>query len=181
MTIEQTTNTTSTPGVITTIKKVTGTVWHVNPPESVILTLEDGKKQEFRIPNGTKFTVIGQPSDAFSLEPGMKFTATAVTEVPEVIDTKQVTNIGEMPPPTETVDPDIAVLVVKVPYVPEANTATTDLASTPAPAESTPALLPKTGSSMPLIGLLGALFFVLAFGLKATRALITRSLRQTSF
>jgi hypothetical protein len=65
MTIERTTITTATPKVITTVKTVTGTVWSVNPPTSVILTLENGKNQQFKIPDGTKFMVDGQQTDAF--------------------------------------------------------------------------------------------------------------------
>jgi hypothetical protein len=169
MTIERTTITTTTPRVITTIKTVSGTVWQVNPPTSVILTLENGKNQQFKIPDGTKFTVDGQQTDAFSLRPGMKVSATAVTEVPENVVTNQVTRTGEMPPlPSETFDPHIALLIVMVPYVPA--TGATPAGTTVASTESTPAQLPKTGSSLPLIGLVGGFFCVLAFGLKARRA-----------
>ena len=37
----RTTVTTTTPQPITTVKTVTGRVWYMNPPRSVILTLED--------------------------------------------------------------------------------------------------------------------------------------------
>ena len=50
MTLERTITTTTTPQTITTVKSVTGTVWYVNPPSSVILTLEDGTNQAFKIP-----------------------------------------------------------------------------------------------------------------------------------
>jgi hypothetical protein len=39
---------------------VTGKVWHVSPPSSVILTLEDGTNQSFKIPKGQKFTSMGK-------------------------------------------------------------------------------------------------------------------------
>ena len=172
MTIERTTITTTIPKIITTIKSVTGTVWSINPPTSVILTLEDGKNQEFRIPDGTKFTVEGQPTDAFSLRPGMKVSATSVTEAPETVVTQDVKTIGEMPPA-----PDLAILfIVLPPPAPEeaapAETALADPVETaPAPAaEPFPAQLPKTGTSLPLVGLLGGLFCSFAFGLKARRA-----------
>jgi hypothetical protein len=81
--------------------------------------------------------------------------------------TKEVTRTGEMPPPpVETFDPHIALLIVVVPYVP-ADT-------TPASTESAPTQLPKTGSSLPPIGLVGGFFCVLAFGLKARRAFSSR-------
>jgi hypothetical protein len=163
MIVERITITTTTPKIITTIKTVTGTVWSVVPPTSVVLTLEDGKNQQFNIPKGTKFTVDGQPTDAFSLKPGMKVSATAVTEVPETVVTKRSRNFGQMPPLTETINPDFALIIVPV-EVPPTETAET------APAETTPTQLPKTGSSLPLIGLLGGVFCSLALGLKARRA-----------
>jgi hypothetical protein len=174
MIIERTTITTTTPRVITTIKSVTGTVWSVTPPTSVILTLEDGKNQEFTIPNGTKFTVDGQPTDAFSLKPGMKVSATSVTEVPETVVRQRVRTTGEMPPA-----PDLALLVVVV--VPAATleapaeTAPAQAEPTPAqtapatPAETAPAQLPKTASPLPLAGLLGGVFCCLALGLRTKR------------
>jgi RNase P/RNase MRP subunit p29 len=177
MTIQRISITTTRPRVITTIKSVTGTVWSINPPTSVILTLEDGKNQEFTIPDGTKFTVDGQPTDAFSLKPGMKVSATSVTEVPETVVRKRVKLTGEMPPP-----PDVALLVILVPVLPPEETAatappdTTSAETAPAqtaaatPGEATPAQLPKTGSSLPLVGLLGALFCSFALGLKARRS-----------
>ena len=56
MKLQRTTVTTTTPQVVTTIETVTGKVWHVNPPVSVILTLENGQNQMFKIPEGQKFT-----------------------------------------------------------------------------------------------------------------------------
>jgi hypothetical protein len=112
MTIERVTITTTTPKIITTIKIVNGTVYSVNPPTSVILTLEDGKNQQFSIPKGTKFTINGEPTDAFSLKPGMKVSATAVTEVPETVITSRSRNLGQMPPSTETISPDVPLIIV---------------------------------------------------------------------
>jgi hypothetical protein len=167
MTIERTTITTRRPRIITTIKSVTGTVWSVTPPTSVILTLEDGTNQEFRIPDGTTFTVEGQPTDAFSLRRGMKVSATSVTEVPETVVRKKVMLTGEIPPP-----PGAPLLIILVPVVPPAETAAPAPAETAAatPAEPAPAQLPKTGSSLPLVGLLGGLFCSLALGLKTRRS-----------
>ena len=50
MKVERQTITTTTPRVITKVETVTGKVWHVNPPNSVVLTLEDGTNQSFKIP-----------------------------------------------------------------------------------------------------------------------------------
>src|SRR5260370_39795022 len=49
MKLERQTITTTPPKMITTVQTVTGTVWMVNPPSMVILTLEDGKNQQFKI------------------------------------------------------------------------------------------------------------------------------------
>ena len=72
MTLQRTITTTTTPKIITTTKSVTGTVWYVQPPNSVILTMDDGKNQQFKIPKGQKFNVNGQMTDAWGLQKGMK-------------------------------------------------------------------------------------------------------------
>jgi len=51
MILVRATVTTTTPQVVTTVESVTGKVFHVNPSLSVILTLENGQNQEFKIPN----------------------------------------------------------------------------------------------------------------------------------
>src|ERR1700751_2755180 len=85
MKLQRTITTTTTPQTITTVKHVTGTVWSVNPPNSVILTFEDGKNQAFKIPDGQKFNIDGQITDAWGLQKGMKVSATVVTEVPDTV------------------------------------------------------------------------------------------------
>src|SRR5215470_16808643 len=85
MKLQRTVTVTTTPQVITTVKTVTGKVWHVNPPGSVILTLEDGTNQQFKIPKGQKFTVNGQQTDAWGLKKGMTVSATKVVEEPVTV------------------------------------------------------------------------------------------------
>src|SRR5580658_6089282 len=65
MLLQRTITTTTTPKVITTVQTVKGKVWNINPPLSVILTLEDGTNQSFNIPKDQKFNVNGQVVDAF--------------------------------------------------------------------------------------------------------------------
>ena len=98
MKLHRTTVTTTTPQVVTTIQTVTGKVWHVTPPLSVILTLENGQNQEFKIPEGQKFTVDGQETDAWGLKKGMKVTATKIVESPETTVSQQTQVTGTMPP-----------------------------------------------------------------------------------
>jgi hypothetical protein len=54
MTLQKTVTVTTTPQTVTTVQTVTGKVFHVNPPRSVILTLDDGTDQSFKIPSGQK-------------------------------------------------------------------------------------------------------------------------------
>ena len=104
MKLQRTTVTTTTPQVVTTIETVTGKVWRVNPPVSVILTLENGQNQMFKIPEGQKFTVNGQQTDVWGLKDGMKVTATKIT-------TAEATSVTEKTQVTGTMPPDAPVLI----------------------------------------------------------------------
>ena len=159
MKLEKQTITTSTPRMITTIKTVTGTVWQVSPPSSVILTMENGENQQFKIPNGQKFTIDGQVTDAFGLKKGMKVEAQKVIEQPEIVVTQEVKRTGIMPPPPPAPKADVPILI----FVPVSAPVET------AAAEPAPKKLPKTGSNFPLLGLLGACALALGLGLKALR------------
>jgi hypothetical protein len=164
MKIEKQTITTTTPKTITTIKTVTGTVFHVQPPNSVILTMEDGKNQQFKIPKGQKFTINGKETDAFGLKKGMKVDAQQVIEQPATVVAQEIKRTGIAPPPPPAPKPDIPILVL---YVPVAAPAPVETAA----AEPAPTKLPKTGSNFPLLGLLGAFSIALGLGLKALRTL----------
>ena len=161
MHLSKTVTTLTTPKVITTTKTVTGKVWNVNPPLSVILTLEDGTNQQFKIPKGQKFNVNGQETDAFGLKKGMVVSATQVVEEPITVVQQQAKVTGSMPPPPPAPPADQPILVAVMVPVPEA---------APAPAEAAPAALPKTGSDLPLIGLLGLLCLVGSAGLRLVRS-----------
>ena len=162
MKVEKQTITTTTPRVITKVETVTGKVFHVTPPTSVTLTLEDNTNQTFKIPTGQKFTINGQETDAFGLRKGMIVSAQRVTEVPETVVTQEVQRTGVMPPPPPPKQ-DVPILIAAAPAAP---------APTPA-AESKPAELPKTASQLPLIGLLGALLCGLSLTMMAIRRIVT--------
>ncbi len=161
MKLERTITTTTTPETITTVQSVTGRVFFVSPPNSVILTMADGKNQRFKIPNNQKFNINGQMVDAWGLKKGMKVSATKVVEVPvtNVSQTRSVT--GELPPPPPPPPADVPVLVVE-----EQVAAPVEVAQAQAPE---PAALPTTGSQLPLIGLLGLLLLASSFGLRTAR------------
>ncbi len=159
MKVEKTITTTTVPETVTTVKSVTGKVWFINPPSTVILTMEDGKNQEFKIPNGQKFNVDGQMVDAWGLKKGMTVNATKVVETPTTVVQQQAKLTGQMPPPPPPPPADVPILVVEEVAVP------VQVAEAPAPAP----VLPKTGSELPLIGLLGLLSLASSFGLRTAR------------
>lgn len=173
MKLERTITTTTTPETVKTVQTVTGTVWNVMPPTSVILTLENGKNQRFKIPNGQKFDVNGQMTDAFGLKPGMKVTATKIVETPEQVVSQHAQITGTMPtpppatkaaataPPPQPPPADVPILIV----------AEEEVISGPGPSGS----LPSTASQLPLIGLLGLLCLCASFGLKLLRAYSVQS------
>jgi hypothetical protein len=163
MKLQRTITTTTTPQTVTTVQSVTGKVWHVTPPLSVILTLEDGTNQSFKIPKGQKFNVEGEMVDAFGLKKGMVVTATKIVEVPETVVSQQRHVTGTMPPPPPSPPADVPILVATAEPAP-AHTAAPE-ASTPAPAK-----LPKTASQLPLVGLLGFLCIFALLGVKFLRA-----------
>lgn len=153
MKLERTITTTTTPKLVTKVQTVTGKVWHVNPPNFVILTLDDGSNERFNIPKGQKFNINGQTTDAWGLQKGMTISATKVVEEPvtDVTVQKQLTATEPPPPP-----PDVPILVAVV--MP---------ASAPGPAPE----LPKTGSILPLLGLLGGVSLATSLGLRALRSI----------
>ena len=154
MKLQRTISVTTTPQTITTVQSVTGTVWHVNPPRSVILTMENGQNQQFKIPQGQKFNVEGQMVDAWGLKKGMKVSATKIVEVPQTVVDRQAKVTGTMPPAPEPPAADQPILIA-------------ESAPAPAPAaEPAPTHLPKTGSSVPLIGLAGLLFLCSALAIR---------------
>ena len=110
MKLQRTMITTTTPRMITTVRSVTGRVWRVSPPNSVILSLEDGTNQSFNIPKGQKFDVNGQETDAWGLKQGMNISATAVTETPETVVSQKVVRKGTLPSPTPQLPTEGALL-----------------------------------------------------------------------
>ena len=160
MTLQRTLTTTTTPKVITTTQSVTGKVWHVMPPSSVILTLDDGSNQKFNIPKGQKFNVNGQMTDAWGLKKGMMISATKVVEEPVTVVEHQRQLTGTMPPPPPAPPADVPILIVVAAPVSAPPVQT---------AEAAPAALPKTASQLPLLGVLGALSLLAGMGLRINR------------
>lgn len=156
MKLQKTVTVTKTPTVVTTTKQVTGKVWQVMPPNWVILTLEDNTNQKFNIPKDQKFNVDGQMTDAWGLKKGMKISATKVVEEPVDVYERHQQVAGTMPPPPPAPPADQPILIAE---------------ATPPPAPAAaPAELPKTGSFLPLLGLLGGLSLLSSLGLRVIRS-----------
>jgi LPXTG-motif cell wall-anchored protein len=165
MKLQRTTVTSTTPQVVTTVETVTGKIWHVTPPLSVILTLENGENQTFKIPSGQQFTVklspgdTGRVTDAWGLRKGMIVTASKITETPVTVTSEHIQVTGTMPA-------DEPVLVAKGSATTGGTTSTTTAeATTPA----TSSQLPKTGSNFPLLGIVGLLLMCAALGISVLR------------
>ena len=157
MKLQRTLTVSTTPQTITTVKTVTGKVWHINPPNSVILTLEDGTNQQFKIPKNQRFMVDGQETDAWGLKKGMNVSATKIVEEPVTVVEHKARVSGTMPPPPQPPPADVPILIAEAKPLPAPSAA------------GAPAELPKTGSLLPLIGLLGSLSLFSSFGLRIIR------------
>jgi hypothetical protein len=143
MKLQRTITTTSTPMTITTVQTVKGKVWAITPPLSIILTLEDGKNQQFKIPEDQKFDVDGQMVDAWGVRKGMIITATKIVEQPATEVTQEKTVTGTAPPPA-----DVPILVAEGSEepVPPAEVA-----------PAAPAAAPEATSGLSTTGLIGLL------------------------
>ena len=141
MKLQRTITTTTTPMTITTVQTVKGKVWFINPPLSIILTLEDGKNQQFKIPEDQKFNVDGQMVDAWGVRKGMIITATKIVEQPATEVKQEKTVTGTAPPPA-----GVPILV-----------AVGSEEAVPTPAEAPLAAAPEATSGLSTTGLIGLL------------------------
>jgi hypothetical protein len=152
MKLQKTITTVTTPTYVQTIRTIKGRVWHVSPPDMVILTLPEGNKQ-YRIPAGQKFDIDGEQKTAWDLRKGMNVSATVIITVPsnQLEIAKSVT--GKMPTPATP--PVQGALLVEEPK---------------APVQQASAALPKTASMLPLFGSLGLLLVGASFALRMVRS-----------
>jgi LPXTG-motif cell wall-anchored protein len=160
--LTQTITTTTTPRYVTTIRTIKGRVWHVNPPKSVTLTLPEGGNQRYTVPEHATFTINGQSKTVFDLRKGMDVETTVITDDPQTVIERSKNVVGQLPPPPAT--PRAVGMLLIVPARPTATMAT---------AEQPPQTLPKTGSSLPLIGMLGAFALAMSLVLRIIRRNLT--------
>jgi LPXTG-motif cell wall-anchored protein len=157
MKLQKTITTTTTPTVVTKVQTVQGKVFQVQPPGSVILTLENGENQQFNIPKGQKFTVDGQETDAFGLKKGMVISATKIVDEFVTVMEQQSKITGQMPPPSPAPQADLPLLIAagKPPTLAE------EAKNEPPKTEKE---LPQTGSELPFLLLLGSSLALLGIG-----------------
>jgi hypothetical protein len=168
MKLQRTITTTTTPMIITKVETIRGKVFHVTPPTSVVITMANNKNHVFKIPNGTKFNIEGQDTNAWGLKKGMDIHVTTVTESPEMhVAVNQMTT-GEFPQPPE----ETAMLIEEPTPAPAVAAAEPAPAPAPEPAaeEEATESLPATGSYLPAAGILGVLLLSLGLGLRGIRA-----------
>jgi hypothetical protein len=158
--LTQTITTTTAPHYVTTIRTLKGKVWHVNPHAStVFLTLLDNTNQSYQIPNHAKLMIGGQPKTVFDLRRGMQIEATIVTDDTHTVTERSKSVVGQAPAPPAT-PRELGLLLFFQPKPAPAMVAS---------AEQPASTLPKTGTLLPLLGLLGGLAVATSLGLGAVR------------
>ena len=167
MKLEKTITTTTTPKTVKTVRSGTGTVVNVMPPNYATVKFEDGAVERYKIPKGTKFTIDGQQKTAFDLKPGMKISATRIVEAP-VVEVSQSSSVAGSSQALPVPPADMTIIIVE-PAKPAPERVAAGPEPATAPAAEPAKKLPKTGSVVPLIGLLGVLFAGASFGVKLLR------------
>lgn len=167
MKLQRTILTTATPKLVTTVRTIQGRVWHVQPPSLVILSLPEGNKQ-YKIPKGQKFMVEGKEVTAFDLKKGMMVSATVIAQASatDIAQQRKVTGSAPPPPPTPPIE---GALLIEEPAPKQVAAAPAPAPAPMAPASEPAPKMPKTGSVVPLVGLLGLFSFVLSFGVRMLR------------
>lgn len=170
--LTQTITTSTAPRYVQTVQTVKGKIWHVSPPNTVILTLPDHTNKTYTIPNHAKFSgERKRAKSVFDLRKGMTLEATIVTDNEHTVIEESKTTVGEAPLPATP--REVGMLLFFHPSARPAPPAVMS-ASLEQPADE----LPKTGSLLPLVGLLGALGIATSLTLgTARRALVQGSVK----
>jgi hypothetical protein len=139
--------TTSTPVDVYTTEVKQGEVLAASGRSVIIRHQEDGKAHKHTVDGDFPFWVNGEKKTVYDLKKGMKVTATIVSSHVEMVT-----------------DRDVAVFASG--GAPAAKPAAKPA---PAPAPAAPAVLPKTASSLPLVGLAGVALILLGIGIALIR------------
>jgi LPXTG-motif cell wall-anchored protein len=170
--LTRTITTTTTNENVKTVKVVKGKVWMVNAPY-VIVTLANGQNKQFKVPDGMKFNVDGQELSVFHLQKGMNLTATVITTIPTAMVSTERNVSGAGPvvaqAPTPATPPRVGALLIEEASAPAPATVASNEPPQAAAPEPKPTRLPKTGSSVPLFGLMGLAALLTGFTLRIRR------------
>jgi hypothetical protein len=156
--LTQTITSTATPRYVNSVRTIEGKVFYVNAPTTVILSLPDYTNHSYKVPSHAKFIIDGEEKTIFDLQKGMQVKATVVTEDEQTVVEQTRVVYGQAPQITTT--PQVGTLLFQTPSEPQPSLAS---------AQQSPEMLPETGSSLPLIGLLGILAIVISLGLRVAR------------
>ena len=152
--------TTTTPRYINSVRTIQGKVWHVNAPESIIISLPDGTNQFYKVPSHARFKIGDKDKTVFELKKGMKLEATIITDSTENVVASNKETSGTAP---VLIMPTMAdVLLIKPVLAPS-------VAENVANLEEFPTVLPQTATSLPFAGMLGALSLAASAGLGFAR------------
>ncbi len=152
-----TVTTTKTPVTQRTTTVGTGKVWFVSG-NTVIITLPNNENRMFTVKDSYRFIVNGKPASVHDLKKGMTVSAEKIVESPHVEFASNTSVVGHAPAAPEPTRSEAARTMPEPRPAPVAEPAPEPA---PAPVEEAaappPAKLPKTGSPLPLVGLLGLL------------------------
>jgi hypothetical protein len=163
--LSQTITTATTPHYVNSVQTIKGKVWHVNAPNTVIVSLPDGKNHIFRVPPHAKFYVNGEPRSVHDLRTGMTFEATIVTDDTHTVVSQNKTMVGQAPPPPLPRLVGVLLFPTLRELVPEP----TPVGTVTAEHAWAQATLPQTASPLPLMALLGLMALALYLGSRLTR------------
>ena len=130
-------------------------MWYVSG-KNVILTLPNGENKQYTVSDDAKFNVNGNPATVYELRKGMTVSAEKIVEEPSVEIATDTKVVGQAPRAAASTGASTG--------------GSAKAASAGAPASApAPQKLPKTGSALPLVGLLGLLSVGASFGLRMFR------------
>jgi LPXTG-motif cell wall-anchored protein len=137
-----------------TVETLEGRVWYVSPP-TVILILSTGEAKKYSITKdwtGKLYDGNKKEITVFDLRKDMQISGTKITEAPRVEFSRDVVITGTAPKAEAAAAP----------------APRTEAAPAPAPTEE-PKKLPKTGTPLPLAGLIGLLLTGASLGIRRFR------------
>jgi LPXTG-motif cell wall-anchored protein len=148
-----TTNTEPTTVYSTTVRQ--GKVWFVQAP-TLIVTMADGKNKQFEVDDSVKFTVDGKEMTVYELKKGMNLTATIYHKNQSTIVTTTAGGVSGAAP-------------AAAPSSSSSSSSSSSMSSTSSSSSGSSDTLPKTGSPLALLGMLGAGFLSLSYVVRRFR------------